>query len=79
MTSTLMSQVVPTDPGVRTLRGALSLGAALLPAHHRDRMLQDWEGELHAATDLAERVQFTASMLLHLPHLAVLTRRMDRP
>lgn len=66
-------------PGIRTLQGALRLAGVLLPLHRRDPLLQDWEGELHAAGNLAERVHFTASVLLRLPHLALITRRTDRP
>ena len=65
--------------GMRTLHGALSLAAVVLAPHRRDRLLQDWAGELYAADHLAERLHFTASILLRLPHLALITRRRDRP
>ena len=60
------------------LRRTLHIGAVALPQHCRDRWRQDWEGELHACTNIHECVTFARNVLLGLPAMALQTRRTDR-
>jgi GTP pyrophosphokinase len=55
-------------PGLsrRLLAGA----AMLLPAHARDRWLEEWVGEISYISSKRERAKFTAQMLAGMPRLA---------
>jgi (p)ppGpp synthase/HD superfamily hydrolase len=63
--------------GYSALHSTLRVGGLLLPAHCRQRWQQDWDGELHAAENLFERIHFAVNILRGLPALAVITRRSE--
>jgi (p)ppGpp synthase/HD superfamily hydrolase len=60
------------------LAGTLHVGTLVLPRHCRDRWRQDWDGELHAAQTLTERLRFVRNILIGLPAMAYNTRRTER-
>ncbi|MET8157554.1 HD domain-containing protein [Sphaerisporangium sp. NPDC005289] len=61
--------------GMRMAFGAISLGAALLPASARARWLAEWRGELHALPGGRARARFTAQLLAGMPRMALALRR----
>ncbi len=57
------------DPGLS--RRLLASAGILLPAHARDRWLEEWIGEISSIPTRRGRARFTAQMLAGMPHFAV--------
>ncbi|MFI6478700.1 HD domain-containing protein [Nonomuraea sp. NPDC050663] len=53
---------------------AVSTGAVLLPAHARDRYVEEWQSDLHRLPGRRERLLYTLQLLASMPRLAAALR-----